>query len=77
MNHGYSHAEYDLDVADYRKAQAPQDEHPQLPQYSDYTYSIHTYGVTGRTPGLASLFQEGPTTLVEEVEKKPKKKTHH
>lgn len=54
-------------------------EEPQSHQYSDYTYSIHTYGVTGRTPCLASLFKKGPrvrfpTTLVEGVEKKPKKK---
>jgi hypothetical protein len=66
-----SHAEYELDRTDYWTKKNK--EEPQSHQYSDYTYSIHTYGVTGRTPCLASLFEEGPTTLVERVVKKPKK----
>ena len=72
-----SHAEYELDVADHWKKVKepnPEDGGWESRQYSDYTYSIHTYSITGRTPGLAGLFQEGPTTLVEGVEKKPKKK---
>ena len=66
-----SHAEYELDREEHwKKARG---EESQDSDYHHYTYSIHTYGATGRTPGLAGLFQEGPTTLVEEVVKKPKK----
>jgi len=64
---GLSYAEYRLDALGHVM---------NTEAYSDYTYSIFGYGITGRTDGLASLFEEGPSILVEpeEEEKKKKKK---
>ena len=61
---GYSRGEYRMDLDDF--------EDKIKTSFKNYTHSIHAYGDIGETPGLASLFQPGPTVLVEDKKKKKK-----
>lgn len=54
--------EYNMDAVDHKELSSI----PQHLPLSAHTYSIHTYGNVGKTPGLASLFEEGPTIFVGE-----------
>ena len=61
---GFSSGEYRMDL---------EDSQDKIDSFKAFTHSIHAYGDLGRSPGLASLFKEGPRVLVEEKKKKKKK----
>ena len=44
--------EYKMDRVEFERKQKP--------SYSDHTFSVHSAGIIGETPGLASLFEEAP-----------------
>ena len=51
-----SEVEYKMDYQDHTESRK---------ELSSSTYSIHAYGYMGETPGLASLFEKGPSIKVD------------
>ena len=66
LSNGLSHVEYRLDLSERGRQEEP---------FSAFTYSVHSYDYgIGLTPGLASMFGEGPSILVEEEKEQRKVK---